>query len=361
MFFIHHNQTEIRKGQKQRRTRADQHGGAAFGHRAPGNAPRAGRKFRMPKRWVGAKARAEAIKPLRGKRDFRKQYQSLSPGLKCRGNGFEIDLGLAGTGHARKERGAVSHTRHGSAKQRGGLGLVRVQHRAGAGQIGQAEFFKRRQQAGDQQAGIGHTAQHGGCHARVPRQIIGRAHLMRCQQSQHALARRRQAGRFGQRISTTPAGAMRLRFQGSRHAHGHAQHRAARGKRIGRDPIHEAAQLFRHGGRFQHGGDGAQPMLRQGRIGRFIPHHAKHLPPAQGHSHETARGRCFTLRPVIIGIRQRQGQQNPQAFGRTWRNCFRQKGLHSQRGRHALFISMAGGGGLALCVARRHSLPKHCC
>ena len=108
---------------------------------------------------------------------------------------------------------------------------------------------------------------------------------------------------------------MGLRFERGGDTHRHPQHRSARRKRIGRDPIHEAAELFRHGRGFQHGGDGAQPMLRQGRLGRFIPHHAKHLPSAQGHSHETARGRRVTLRPVIIGIRQRQRQQNAQALG----------------------------------------------
>ena len=131
----------------------------------------------MPKCWVGAKARAEAIKPLRGKRDFREQHQSLPPGLKCCSDGLEIDLGLAGTGHARKERGAVVLARHGRAEQHGGLGLIRIQQRAGAGQIGQAEFFQWRQQARDQQAGIGHAAQHSGRHAGFPRQIIGGAHI----------------------------------------------------------------------------------------------------------------------------------------------------------------------------------------
>ena len=95
---------------------------------------------------------------------------------------------------------------------------------------------------------------------------------------------------------------MGLRFQRGGDAHGHAQHRAARGKRIGRDPIHEAAELFRHGRGFQHGSDGAQPMLRQGRLGRFIPYHAKHLPPAERNSDETTRRRRVTLRPVIIGV-----------------------------------------------------------
>ena len=54
----------------------------------------------MPRRGQRAEAVLEAFQPLRGEGDLGQQHQHLPAGGEGRGDGLEIDLGLAGAGHA---------------------------------------------------------------------------------------------------------------------------------------------------------------------------------------------------------------------------------------------------------------------
>ncbi len=54
----------------------------------------------MPDGGRDAEAALEAFQPLRGQRDFRQQDQRLAVLAQAFGDGFQVDLGLAGAGDA---------------------------------------------------------------------------------------------------------------------------------------------------------------------------------------------------------------------------------------------------------------------
>ena len=98
--FIDDDGFQVRIGQEQRRSRAHHHLGAAIGNRGPGGAALAGFQIRMPRERLAAEAGGKARQPRRGERDFRHHHQRLPAVADRLRDGFEIDFGLAGPGHA---------------------------------------------------------------------------------------------------------------------------------------------------------------------------------------------------------------------------------------------------------------------
>ena len=98
--FIDDDGFEVGIGQEQRRPRAHHHLGAAIGNRGPGGAALAGFQIRMPRERLAAETGGKSRQPRRGKRDFRHHHQRLPAVADRLRDGFEIDFGLAGPGHA---------------------------------------------------------------------------------------------------------------------------------------------------------------------------------------------------------------------------------------------------------------------
>ncbi len=100
MFFIHHNQPKIGKGQKQGRTRADNNLRPPLDHVTPVAPPLSLSEIGMPFHRPRPEARLKPAEPLCGKRNFRQQNKRLPTFSQAGGKGLEINLCFAGPGHA---------------------------------------------------------------------------------------------------------------------------------------------------------------------------------------------------------------------------------------------------------------------
>ena len=143
----------------------------------------------MPRRRQRAEAVLEALQPLRRERDLGQQHQHLPAGGERRGNRLEIDLGLAGAGHAVEQgRGEsvrqdlVDQALRGDrllGRQRGPL-LLAVGLRKGAPHRALDAF---------EQADRGHGLDHRRADAREMRQFGGRHGRTVLQLLEHAATR----------------------------------------------------------------------------------------------------------------------------------------------------------------------------
>ncbi len=311
MLLVDDDQAEIGEGQEQRRARADHDAHPAFGDGAPGLAPLEAGEARMPRRGRRAEAVLEALQPLRRERDLGQQHQHLPARGEGRGDGLEIDLGLAGAGHAveqgRREGMGQDLVDQGLRGRR----LLGRKRRSLALSIGLREGAAHRALDAFQQADRRHGLDHRGADAGDMRQLGGRHRRPVLQLLEHAAARGRQfqrrvAGRRRRAIDDLGLG----RFERGRHAHRHAQDGARRRQGVGRDPIDEAAQRLGHRQRRQQMGDVAQLAGRH--LARALaPDDADRLALAQRHDHEMAGvNRQPVGDAVVIGIRQRQRQQH---------------------------------------------------
>ena len=70
----------------------------------------------MPHRRRHAEPRVEAVQPLRRQRDLRQQHQRLAALRHALGDGFEVDLGLAGPGYAVQQGDAEAAAGDGAAQ-----------------------------------------------------------------------------------------------------------------------------------------------------------------------------------------------------------------------------------------------------
>ena len=100
MFFIDDNQSQFLEGQKKRRPRARHNPHRALGNLPPDALPGAGCKVGMPFGRLCPKTIVEPVEKLLCQRDLRQENQHLLALLDRLGNGFEINLGLARSGHA---------------------------------------------------------------------------------------------------------------------------------------------------------------------------------------------------------------------------------------------------------------------
>ena len=105
MRLVDHHQPEPGIGQEQRRARADHHLRAALGDGAPGAPPLGRFERRMPQHRRGAEALLEAGQEGFGQSDLGQQHQHLPLQPQRLGDGFEIGLGLARSGHPVEQEG----------------------------------------------------------------------------------------------------------------------------------------------------------------------------------------------------------------------------------------------------------------
>ena len=100
MFFIDNDQPQFLEGQKERRPRPCHNPHRALGNLPPDALPGAGGKVGMPFGRLCPETIMEPVEKLLCQRDFRQENQHLLALLDRLGNGFEINLGLARSGHA---------------------------------------------------------------------------------------------------------------------------------------------------------------------------------------------------------------------------------------------------------------------
>ena len=241
VFFIDDDKPEIGIGQKQRRARADHDRHFIRRHRGPGARARARRELRMPFRRARAEARGEAVEQLRGERDFRHQDQRLPLAPDIFRHRLEIDFGLAGAGDAIEQRHGVAALIDGGAQRVGGGQLAEREFRLAEIRIGRPRHRLRRQHHRRQRALVDQSVDHAGADARLARGVALGARQPIGKQRQHARARRRHARR--RRSGQPHADALARGPEMLAHAQRHAQHHAARAKRVVGDPIDEFPQF----------------------------------------------------------------------------------------------------------------------
>src|SRR5258708_14471668 len=113
MLLVDHDEAEIGKRQKQRRTRADNDHRAFFGDLAPCGAAFGMAEIGMPFDRRGAEARMKAREKLRAERDLRQEHKSLPVTRERRRDGGKIDFPLARSGATIEEgNGKTARHRH---------------------------------------------------------------------------------------------------------------------------------------------------------------------------------------------------------------------------------------------------------
>ena len=100
VLLIDHDQAERAKGQPQSGPCADHDPRPALGDGAPGLAAPSRAELRVPDRRIDPEARAKAREPLGAQRDLGQHHQHLIAGIERGSDSLEIDLRLAGAGHA---------------------------------------------------------------------------------------------------------------------------------------------------------------------------------------------------------------------------------------------------------------------
>ena len=235
MLLIDDDQAERSERQPERGPRADHDPRPALGNGAPGLAPPARAELGVPDGRRSAEARAKACEPLGAERDLRQQHQHLMARIECGGDGLEIDLRLAGAGHA-VEHGDREFPRGDGGPQRlGGARLRGGQDRAGAVRVGTIEGCHLAHRDRLQRAHGSQSAHHTGAHAGLALDFGRGARRPVLQHGDHA------GPRFGHaRRLTLPqpvGGADRRRLERAGHAHRHAQDGTPLRQRVVGDPI----------------------------------------------------------------------------------------------------------------------------
>ena len=185
MFLIHHDQAEIRIGQKQCGTRTDDQLRIPRSCRMPASATFGWSDPMVPLGRAGAKAGLDPVEECRGQGDLRQQHQCLASLCDAGGNGFHVDFGLAGAGDAINQRGREGLRLH-TCAQRMGRGELLVGEMpthlvSKEGRIGQIGLDL----LGSQRARIGKSLDDSRADTRLASQI-GRRQLRTTEMFQHA-------------------------------------------------------------------------------------------------------------------------------------------------------------------------------
>ncbi len=234
---------------------------------------------RMPLGRPRPEPRGEALEEGGGERDLGNEDQHLPALGERRGDRLEIDLGLARARDAveKRHREAVGG---GSRAQGRGRGLLLAgEHRDGKGRI------RRR---------CGRSCRHGNLDQRA--RVDEAPHHARPDPGGRGETRLRPGQAVGEKIKDAPprrghrlrrrpiqpnAGNRRRRKQRARRPEHHAEHHAARGHRVVRDPIDEGADFPGQGRRVEAADDRAQPVVADRFVGRVVPDHADDVAGAE--------------------------------------------------------------------------------
>ena len=108
MLLIHHDQPQPLHRRKHRRARADHHPRASQADTPPLVKALTRGQARMQHRGHIAKARAEPRDHLRGQHDLRHQHNGSAPTLQAAAHGADEYFGLAASGDAMQQKGALS-------------------------------------------------------------------------------------------------------------------------------------------------------------------------------------------------------------------------------------------------------------
>ena len=317
MLLIDDDQTERWKGQPQRGPGADHDLCPALGDGAPGLAALARAELGMPDRGLHTEACAKAPQPLSAERDLGQHHHHLMACIERRGDGLEIDLGLAGAGYA-VENGDREFPGGDCLSQCVSDVCLRIgQDRAGTARIGAAKGRDLAHRDRLDRAEGSQATHHGGSHIGFARDLGGSARRPVLQKREHATSGFRHSRCL---VLPTPVrGPHRRRLHGGRHAHRHTQNGAALCKRVVGRPIDQAAERLGHRRRLQH----CRHRLETRRLHvafALTPDHADALHPAERHAHEGA-GRnvgCKLFRHgVVVSAVERQRQQD--GDGSRWR------------------------------------------
>ena len=107
MRLVDDDQSQRREGQEQRGTRADGDARLAAGDRAPRAAALRRAQPAVPGDRLAAEAIVETLQERLGQRDLGQQHEHLPAGPQRGGDRLEIDFGLARSGDAVEQRGAI--------------------------------------------------------------------------------------------------------------------------------------------------------------------------------------------------------------------------------------------------------------
>ena len=233
----------------------------------------------MPGRGRGAEAALEALQPLGRERDLGQQHQHLPAGAQRRGDGLEIDLGLAGAGHAVEQRDAAAACRDQPAQRIGraalGRGVSATPRPVG---IGPRPGRAARQRHGRQQPGLSPSP---GPRRRRRLPALASAGAGSAGRRAAPPARRRRGAAAAARARGPATGGRpsfdRPRLERRRHAERELEHRPS-GASVSRATCSiSAPDRRRHRRRVQTAPSGLSRCARQ-RLGRpLVPDHADQL------------------------------------------------------------------------------------
>ena len=241
----------------------------------------------MPFGGFRAEPRLNARQELRGQRDFGQQHQRLTVLAQRLGHGLKVNLGLARSGDAAQQGGAIGAGGNAGLQGRGAGGLIFGQILAGMGRIQPA----KRHIAG--RVLFGHRAlrhqplDHRSTCAGLIRQFFERENLiaLRLQHLQHPRARLGHSR--GRRMSQTKDLARRGRIAQPRRACGQPQHRGQRRQRVVGSARQKHLHFLAHRRDVQHANDATRLFQIEPANAR-PPDHTQHLARPQRHLDERA-------------------------------------------------------------------------
>jgi len=308
MFLIDNDEAQLFPWQEKSGAGADDYFCLAASNAAPDAFAFAGPQVGMPLGGLAGKAGFNAGDESSGERNFGKQQEYLPAGGESRRHGFEINLGLAGTGDAIKEHDPGAAGSDDSAKLLGSELLLLGQREATGVQVGQLESFMRGKRHDFQGPFLGHGFYHRGANAGGLgqfRQAHGKAfsgHI------KHALALGRHAAdcAAGGAVGNLPL----CFLKGAGAAQHHAQHIALRLDVIVGQPIHKFAVDSGHG-RHVETGDNIAELGAFRRLGFQSPDDADEAAGAKRHGDiATFLQHHSGGNPVGIGALQGQRQEH---------------------------------------------------
>jgi len=264
----------------------------------------------VPFRGPGAETRGEAVEKLRGERNLRHQDQALPAAADRVRHRVEIDFGFSRTGDAVKERDRIAAGCHRLLQGNRRGALVGGEIRRDEIGIGRLRDRLGRQHHGGERAFVDEAVDHAGGNARLARGIGLAAHHAVGEKIEHAPARSGQA--LGRRARKPHADALAFGAEMLAHAQAHAQHHAASGQRVIRDPFDKPAQFRLERREFEPLLDVLEPIIEPRiRVGVLGPDHAGGLARPERDSDDVARRKLKRGRHAVgIGPIQRDRHQH---------------------------------------------------